>query len=249
AAVRLSGGLDVGRLRGALMVVAGRHEVLRTRFVEGVAGPVQVVGDEPAIEFVVRDVSGAGDPDAVALGAARDLAGLPFDLVAGPLVRVVVMACGAGGGPVGSGSADRPAAARDAESSGRPAHRSTRRRDGFPADGGCSGFSVLQSVLAAVLSRRSGQGDVVIGVPVANRSRVETEDLIGFFVNTLPLRTRVTAGDSFEELLDQVSRTALEGLSHQDVPFDRLVQELAPDRDRSRNPIFQVMLAFQNAPT
>ncbi|MEV6478314.1 condensation domain-containing protein, partial [Streptomyces sp. NPDC051657] len=110
-------------------------------------------------------------------------------------------------------------------------------------------FSVLQSVLAAVLSRRSGQDDVVIGVPVANRSRVETEDLIGFFVNTLPLRTRVAAAETFEELLDQVSRTALEGLSHQDVPFDRLVQELAPDRDRSRNPLFQVMLAFQNAPT
>ncbi|MEV6478300.1 condensation domain-containing protein, partial [Streptomyces sp. NPDC051657] len=110
-------------------------------------------------------------------------------------------------------------------------------------------FSVLQSVLAAVLSRRSGQDDVVIGVPVANRSRVETEDLIGFFVNTLPLRTRVAAAETFEELLDRVSRTALEGLSHQDVPFDRLVQELAPDRDRSRNPLFQVMLAFQNAPT
>ncbi|MGW7097780.1 condensation domain-containing protein, partial [Streptomyces sp. NPDC054874] len=89
----------------------------------------------------------------------------------------------------------------------------------------------------------------MIGVPVANRSRVETEDLIGFFVNSLPLRTRVAPADTFEGLLDQVSRTALEGLSHQDVPFDRLVQELAPDRDRSRNPLFQVMLAFQNAPS
>ncbi|MFD5943556.1 amino acid adenylation domain-containing protein, partial [Streptomyces griseus] len=323
AAVRLSGGLDVGRLRGALMVVAGRHEVLRTRFVEGVAGPVQVVGDEPAIEFVVRDVSGVGDPDAVALGAARDLAGLPFDLVAGPLMRVVVMRVREGehvlalsmhhivsdGWSVGvllreiqaayagrelpdlvvqyadyaawqrswltgdvleeqlaywrhelAGAPSALDLPTDRPRPATPSHRGAQLTEALDAVTvsrlaeaaqvrGTTLFSVLQSVLAAVLSRRSGQGDVVIGVPVANRSRVETEDLIGFFVNTLPLRTRVAAGDSFEELLDQVSRTALEGLSHQDVPFDRLVQELAPDRDRSRNPIFQVMLAFQNAPT
>ncbi|MEU1282614.1 amino acid adenylation domain-containing protein, partial [Streptomyces sp. NPDC005805] len=110
-------------------------------------------------------------------------------------------------------------------------------------------FNVLQSVLAAVLARRAGQADVVIGVPVAGRSRVETEDLIGFFVNTLPLRTRVESDESFAGLLDRVSRSSVEALSHQDVPFERLVQEFAPERDRSRNPLFQVMLAFQNAPT
>ncbi|MFI8837196.1 condensation domain-containing protein, partial [Streptomyces afghaniensis] len=109
-------------------------------------------------------------------------------------------------------------------------------------------FNVMQSVLAAVLARRAGQDDIVIGVPVANRSRIETEDLIGFFVNTLPLRTHVTPTDTFHTLLDQVSRTSQEGLSHQDVPFERLAQHLVPDRDRSRNPLFQVMLAFQNAP-
>ncbi|MFF7673552.1 condensation domain-containing protein, partial [Streptomyces griseus] len=264
-----------------------------------------------------------GDPDAVALGAARDLAGLPFDLVAGPLMRVVVMRVREGehvlalsmhhivsdGWSVGvllreiqaayagrelpdlvvqyadyaawqrswltgdvleeqlaywrhelAGAPSALDLPTDRPRPATPSHRGAQLTEALDAMTvsrlaeaaqvrGTTLFSVLQSVLAAVLSRRSGQGDVVIGVPVANRSRVETEDLIGFFVNTLPLRTRVAAGDSFEELLDQVSRTALEGLSHQDVPFDRLVQELAPDRDRSRNPIFQVMLAFQNAPT
>ncbi|MFH8239677.1 amino acid adenylation domain-containing protein, partial [Streptomyces sp. NPDC018321] len=113
---------------------------------------------------------------------------------------------------------------------------------------GATLFNVVHSVLAAVLSRRAGQADVVIGVPVAGRSRVETEDLIGFFVNTLPLRTRVESDESFAGLLDRVSRSSVEALSHQDVPFERLVDELGAPRDHSRNPLFQVMLAFQNAP-
>ncbi|NEA87343.1 condensation domain-containing protein, partial [Streptomyces sp. SID14436] len=78
AAVRLTGELDVERLRGALLAVAARHEVLRTRFEEQAAGPVQIVGEEPAVGIEIRDLSGAADPDAAALGVAHEVARLPF---------------------------------------------------------------------------------------------------------------------------------------------------------------------------
>ncbi|WP_256260443.1 condensation domain-containing protein, partial [Streptomyces atratus] len=109
-------------------------------------------------------------------------------------------------------------------------------------------FMVLQAVYAALLTRRAGQNEIVIGVPVANRSRTETESLIGFFVNTLPLRTQTDPHEPFAVLLDRVRDTALDGFAHQDVPFERLVEELAPDRDLARNPLFQAMLVLQNAP-
>ncbi|MGW2090505.1 condensation domain-containing protein, partial [Streptomyces sp. NPDC001880] len=115
-------------------------------------------------------------------------------------------------------------------------------------DHGATLFMVLQAVYAALLARRAGQEEVVVGVPVANRSRTETESLIGFFVNTLPVRTRVEAGETFTGLLARVRDTSLEAFAHQDVPFERLVEELAPDRDLARNPIFQAMFALQNAP-
>ncbi|WP_235031113.1 condensation domain-containing protein, partial [Nonomuraea solani] len=119
---------------------------------------------------------------------------------------------------------------------------------GVGGERGATLFMVLQAVYAALLARRAGQDEVVVGVPVANRSRSELEGLIGFFANTLPLRTRVRAGESFEELLGRVRDGALDAFAHQDVPFERLVEELAPDRDLARNPIFQAMFVLQNAP-
>ncbi|BDT92415.1 dimodular nonribosomal peptide synthase [Nocardia sputorum] len=110
-------------------------------------------------------------------------------------------------------------------------------------------FMVVHAALAALLSRLSGSSDIVIGTPIAGRGEPEFEKLVGMFVNTLALRIGVRGGESFGMLLDRVRRADLEAFDHADLPFERLVEELAPLRTVSRHPIFQVMLAFQNLAT
>ncbi len=107
-------------------------------------------------------------------------------------------------------------------------------------------FMTLLATFNILLARYSGQEDIVVGSPIAGRSRPELEKLIGFFVNTLVLRTHVDGAASFRELLSQVRETAMGAYAHQDVPFEKLVEELKPDRDLSRNPLFQVMFTAQN---
>ncbi|HWW76696.1 MAG TPA: condensation domain-containing protein, partial [Pyrinomonadaceae bacterium] len=109
-------------------------------------------------------------------------------------------------------------------------------------------FMTLLSGWQLLLSRYSGQDDVVVGTPIANRHRSEVEPLIGFFVNTLALRMRLTPGASFRELLRQAREVTLGAYAHQDLPFEKLVEELQPERSLSHTPIFQVMFALQNAP-
>jgi amino acid adenylation domain-containing protein len=113
---------------------------------------------------------------------------------------------------------------------------------------GVTPFMVLAGGLFTLLARASGQHDVVIGTPIANRNRIETEGLIGFFVNTLVLRAAVGRAASFDQLLRQVREANLGAYAHQDLPFEKLVDELHPQRDPSRSPLFQVALALQNAP-
>jgi len=109
-------------------------------------------------------------------------------------------------------------------------------------------FMVLVAAFQIVLARYSGQTDIVVGTPVANRPRPELEALIGLFVNTLALRTDLAGDPTFRAVLGQVKETCLGAFAHQDLPFDRLVAELRPERDPRHHPVYQVMLVLQNAP-
>ncbi|WP_426134160.1 non-ribosomal peptide synthase/polyketide synthase [Pseudomonas sp. PWP3-1b2] len=105
----------------------------------------------------------------------------------------------------------------------------------------CTLFMLLLSSLQTLLHRYSGQNDIRVGVPIANRNRAETEGLLGFFVNTQVLKAEIDGGVRFDQLLGQVKQRALEAQAHQDLPFEQLVELLAPVRDLSRTPLFQVM--------
>ncbi|MGB7923854.1 MAG: amino acid adenylation domain-containing protein, partial [Pyrinomonadaceae bacterium] len=109
-------------------------------------------------------------------------------------------------------------------------------------------FMTLLAAFQSLLARYSGQDEIVVGTPIAGRTRAEVEPLIGFFVNTLVLRTRVDGEKSFRELLREVREVCLGAYAHQELPFEKLVEELQPQRDLSRTPLFQVMLVLQNAP-
>lgn len=109
-------------------------------------------------------------------------------------------------------------------------------------------FMTLITAFASLLHRCAGVDDLVIGAPIANRTRRELEPLIGFFVNSLPLRFRFDGQPTFREMLDRVREMSLQAFDHQDIPFERLVEELKLERDLSRNPLFQVMFAVQNSP-
>ena len=113
---------------------------------------------------------------------------------------------------------------------------------------GVTPFMALLASLSTVLGRWSGQSDVVIGVPVASRGNIGTDRLIGFFVNTLPMRVDLSAAPAFTDLLAQVRQTSLDGYAHADAPFDVLVREQQASRDPRRTPLFQVALNVMGGP-
>jgi non-ribosomal peptide synthetase component F len=104
-----------------------------------------------------------------------------------------------------------------------------------------AGFQML-------LGRMAGQNDVVVGTDLANRNQLETEKLIGFFVNLLPMRARLKPESSFADFLQQVRESSLQAMAHQDIPFDKLVEELRPERSLTHNPLVQVLFVMQNTP-
>lgn len=113
---------------------------------------------------------------------------------------------------------------------------------------GATLYMMLLTVFKVLISRYAGQTDVVLGTPIANRDRMELEPLIGLFVNTLVLRTDLSGNPSFLAMLGRVRQTCIDAFAHQEMPFEELVRELNPERDLSRQPIFQVMFHFNSTP-
>ncbi|OLC94176.1 MAG: hypothetical protein AUH86_15135 [Acidobacteria bacterium 13_1_40CM_4_58_4] len=109
-------------------------------------------------------------------------------------------------------------------------------------------FVTLLAAFLILLLRYTGEDDIVVGTPIANRDQSEIEGLIGFFLNMLPMRTNLSGNPTFRELLRRVQDTALGAYAHQDLPFEKLVEELKPQRDPSHTPVFQVMFSLENAP-
>ncbi|WP_433560909.1 amino acid adenylation domain-containing protein [Nocardia sp. CA-151230] len=146
--------------------------------------------------------------------------------------------------------ADRPRPAVASLSGGRvPVEIGARLHEQLLAlarSRGSSLFMVMHAALATVLGRLSATDDVVIGTPVAGRGEPGLDDLVGMFVNTLALRTRVDTGEPFTELLTRARDTDLLAFENADVPFERVVEELKPERSAARHPLFQVALAFEN---
>ncbi len=112
----------------------------------------------------------------------------------------------------------------------------------------CSLFMLLLAAFNVLLHRYSGQEDILVGSPIANRRRTELESLIGFFANTLVFRTDLSGNCSFTELLERVRKVTSGAYDHQDLPFEKLVEEFQPDRYMSHTPLFQVMFVLQNTP-
>ncbi|WP_036528383.1 amino acid adenylation domain-containing protein [Nocardia sp. CNY236] len=144
----------------------------------------------------------------------------------------------------------------------RPLHRSTvgarvpftvpieirRAAVEFAASRGVSMFMVLHTILASVLSRLSGSRDIAIGTPIAGRADPALDELVGMFVNTLVLRTDVDPAMGFDGMLDVIRETDLNAFANADVPFERLVDVVNPERSPARHPLFQVMLSYDHAP-
>ncbi|MFF8725795.1 condensation domain-containing protein [Streptomyces sp. NPDC015171] len=311
----------------ALAEVVRRHEVLRTVFAGADGVPVQRVRPPAAPQVAVRDVGAEPDPAAAADALVRDFVRQPFDLAAGPLLRVLLVRVGEQdhlialtvhhivcdgwsivtlfreldalyrqertGEPAGLRPVERQyldfARWQRARLSGerlqelnaywrerlegapgllqlpldaaRPVHhranggvREFRFAPGlrervldFAAQERTTPFVVVLACFSALLQRFTGQGDVVVGVPAAGQTHGALQDMIGFFVNTLVMRLDLTGEPGLREAAARARETSVGAVAHQDMPFEKLVVELQPDRNPTVTPIFQVLFNFQTA--
>jgi amino acid adenylation domain-containing protein len=327
AALRLAGSLDRGALRAAVGGIVARHEILRTSFPAGPRGDaVQRVAAVRPVPVPVVELGGLAPAarDGEAARLAGEAAARPFDLAAGPVLRLTLLACGAGlhvllldlhhiasdGWSMGIFWHEL-AALYEAARRGQPPtlaplplqyrdfarwqlasvpddrllaqlawwreHLAAAPRLALPTDRkraaagrtgtvrhalaaaaaaalgrlaegeGTTLFVALLALCGALLGRWSGQDDLVVGVPAAGRSRVELEGLIGFFVNTLALRLRPRPDTTFRRLLRETHEELLETQARQDLPFERLVEELRPRRDGHAASLFQVVFQLENS--
>src|SRR6185437_11358321 len=323
-AVRLRGPLDVAALERALGALVDRHEVLRTRLVEGVSGPEQRIdgagsgfalrrlvavspaaalaeaqgfaarGFDLSVEWPLRGcVIGLGAEDHVlvlvlhhvagdgwSIGIlARELAALYGAAATGEVARLPALAVQYADyaawqrGWLGSGLEERELSYWRSALAGAPGllrlpwdgprAAASRHRGGVIGIGldaglvdrlkvlcrseGVTLFMALLAGFGLVLGRLSGQREVVIGTPVANRLRPELEGVVGFFVNTLALRLGLGGMPSGRALLGRARQVALAGYDHQAVPFERVVEALHPERSLGHSPLFQAMLALQGS--
>ena len=113
---------------------------------------------------------------------------------------------------------------------------------------GATLFMTLIAAFQTLLAQQTGQKDIVVGTDLANRTQLETEKIIGFFVNLLPIRVKLVEEWSFAQLLERVRETSLGAFAHQDLPFEKLVEELRPERSLTHNPLVQVLFVMQNIP-
>jgi amino acid adenylation domain-containing protein len=120
--------------------------------------------------------------------------------------------------------------------------------EGLCKDENTTLFMVLLAAFQVLLHRYTGQDDIVVGTSIANRNHLDIENLIGFFVNSLVIRSDLSGNPTFREFLRQVRNTTLDAYTHQDIPFEKLVEEIKPERDLSRNPFFQTTFLLQNLP-
>ena len=329
AALRLAGALDAAALERALGEVVRRHEALRTVFVDGGAGPVQVIVPFAGFILPVEDLSALGESEreAEVRRRATEWPARPFALAAGPLFRAGLLRLAEAdhvlllgmhhvvsdgwsmgvlfrelaalygafaegrasplpglplqyadyavwqreqlGGPALERElaywrerlAGAPALLELPTDHPRPAvqtYRGATETFGFSAAlperlralsrrEGATLYMVALAAFQVLLAKYSGSDDVVVGSPIAGRTRGEVEELIGFFVNTLVLRTDLSGDPSFHEVLRRVREATLGAWEHQEVPFERLVEELRPERSLSHPPLFQVLFDLQEA--
>ena len=320
---RIRGALDVDALERALTEVVRRHNALRTTFTDDGGTPRPVVSDEPRFDFEQRDLSGEPDPEAAARLAVDELVSTPFDLAAGPLMRVLLMRLGESDHVlelvfdhiICDGWShvvifDELGRLYDAFRRGEAAHLSppqvqyeehARRerarlsddvieqklehwrtrlagiptalelptdrpgRRGRASQGGtlrthlpeaqaeairafarAEGATLVATMLAAydvLLHRYTSQETIVVGMTSAARDRPESNGSVGLFASTVALRADLGGDPSFRSVVSHVRQRVLEAVAHQDVPFERLVADLAPERDSSRHPIFQAFFA------